>query len=249
MRPHIFLVPQSAARQQGQDTMATAKKDTGTAASTEAITITTPEKRSFDLTIRGTGPLVMHALGEALAKQLRMDRIQTKTGGKKKRVAHTADSYEKECEQAFQNARYLMDDGRDGFPTVTIKYALVDAISFVGGVTKVEARGAFYINPGDHLVPIKHSRKVPKRREDVVRVGGRAGRGSGAASLAYRPEYQDWSITMTIVHDPTIITAESIVNLANRAGFHIGIGEWRPQKGGQWGMFEVANTKARRKAA
>lgn len=213
---------------------------------TEAIVIRSPEKKWFELTIRGTGPLVMHALGESLARQLRETRIQT-AGQKKKRVAHTAESYEKECEKAFHAARYLMKDGKDGFPTVTIKYALVDAVSFIGGVTKVEARGAFYINPGEHLVPIKHNKKVPIRREDVVRVGGKAGRGSGQASLAYRPEYNDWSITMKIVHDPTIITAESIVNLANRAGFHIGIGEWRPQKGGQWGMFEVADSAAKRR--
>jgi hypothetical protein len=30
------------------------------------------------------------------------------------------------------------------------------------------------------------------------------------------------------------------MNLLNTAGFAVGVGEWRPEKDGQYGMFRVA---------
>jgi hypothetical protein len=37
-----------------------------------------------------------------------------------------------------------------------------------------------------------------------------------------------------------VLSAAQIVNLFNTAGFGVGIGEWRPEKDGQFGMFHVA---------
>jgi hypothetical protein len=216
----------------------------------ELIQIPAIRVERFDLTIVGTGPLVVNAATNKLVDELR-DRRIAKTKPKKEQ---TEETYNAECAARFNAARYIMADGRDGFPAVTIKYSMVDAVGLIEGVTKVAARAAFFISPDNWLVPITHNAKVPAMREDVVRVGGKAGRGSGTASLSYRPEYLGWSITMPIEFDPTLITAEAIVNLAQRAGHSIGVGEWRPQKGGQWGRFAVGNAdeqaeKPRRKRA
>lgn len=218
--------------------MATKKTTKAEQAAESIITIPAIDKDWLELDLVGDSPLVVHALGQKVKDDLR--RRQSKEPKKAKGV--------RDPEAEYNHARYLLKDGRDGFPTVTIKYAIVDACSFVSGITKVEARGSFYVNPGEALVAIEHDLPTPIMREDIVRVGGRAGRGSGAADLRYRPEYSNWRIPIRLLYDRSIISAAQIVNLLNRAGFHLGIGEWRPQKGGQWGMFSV-EASAKVKAA
>ena len=63
--------------------------------------------------------------------------------------------------------------------------------------------------------------------------------GMGSTDLRYRPEFSEWSILLRIEYDTEWISADTIVNLLERAGFGIGIGEMRPQKGGEFGRFQV----------
>ena len=42
-----------------------------------------------------------------------------------------------------------------------------------------------------------------------------------------------------IDYDEEMMQIDTIINLLNRAGFGVGIGEWRPEKDGQFGRFRV----------
>jgi len=44
------------------------------------------------------------------------------------------------------------------------------------------------------------------------------------------------------------VSIEQLANLFVIAGFAVGVGEWRPEKNGQYGRFEVATIQARRAA-
>jgi len=98
------------------------------------------------------------------------------------------------------------------------------------GAKMVESRGSFHVI-GD-LIPIKCA-KGPKMRTDMVRIG------QGTSDVRYRPEYKDWSCELPIEYNANVISAEQIVNMFNTAGFSTGVGEWRPERGGQYGMFKV----------
>lgn len=238
--------------------MATAKKGTSAAkpAAKKGSEIVIPaiELDTLYLRLIGTSPLVCHAWSEKAKQELR---------DKHAKKAKTARGV-RDPEAEFNAARYQFKHpvtGKivDGFPACGIKRAMVDACSFVEGVTKVVARGAFHVNPGQELVPIecvkpskgqskvkkgKHGVEIyenydPQQREDMVRVGGK-GPGTGAADLRYRPEYPiGWSIPIEVRYNTKVVSAEQVVNLLNLAGFSIGLGEWRPQKDGDWGMFSV----------
>jgi hypothetical protein len=61
----------------------------------------------------------------------------------------------------------------------------------------------------------------------------------GSTDLRYRPQFDDWSVKITAQVDADILSADILANLVKRAGFGVGIGEWRPEKGGDFGRFEI----------
>jgi len=73
----------------------------------------------------------------------------------------------------------------------------------------------------------------PSMREDMVRVG------MGTADIRYRGEFKKWAVELLIRHNARVLSAEQVANLFNTAGFAIGVGEWRPQRDGSFGMFHV----------
>ena len=79
-------------------------------------------------------------------------------------------------------------------------------------------------------------------REDMVRVG------MGAADLRYRGEFTEWQADVPVRYNANAWSIEQLINVFNVAGFASGVGEWRPQKNGNFGMFKVTNvTKIERK--
>lgn len=184
-------------------------------------TITLPKLQIQHLRVRliGDSPLICHRWADK-AKKMMLDRQM-----KKAKIAKEA----KNPEQDYQDSLYPHPDGGYGFPAVGFKSAAVDACSHVDGITKVEARGAFHI-VGD-MVKVKGE---PTPREDMVRVG------MGTADIRYRGEFREWSCEVNVRYNSSVLSAEQIINLFNTAGFAIGVGEWRPEKNGSFGMFHVA---------
>lgn len=182
-------------------------------------TLEIPELRisEVNITLVGDSPLIVHAWSKKAREEMLAKQMGKAQGPKAK----------KDPEQDYKEAFYYLPDGRYGFPAVAFKAAAVDAASQLSGLTKVFLRGAFHVI--GEMVPIEGE---PRMREDMVRVG------MGTADIRFRPEFPEWSVTVP-VRFSTAITLEQIVNLFNQAGFSCGIGEWRPQKDGPYGMFHV----------
>lgn len=190
----------------------------------EATMIELPrlDLKPLQVTLVGDSPLICHAWSKK-AKQEMLDKQM-----KKAKQAKAA----KDPEKDYRESLYAHPDGGYGFPAVAFKAAAVDACSHIANITKVEARGAFHIN-GD-MVKIDGK---PSPREDMVKIG------MGTADIRYRGEFRKWSATFVLRYNVNVITPEQILNLFNTAGFAIGIGEWRPQRDGSFGMFHVQNSK------
>lgn len=71
-------------------------------------------------------------------------------------------------------------------------------------------------------------------REDFVRVG------SGAVDLRYRPEFREWRCIFHCEYDADLLRKDDVKNLVDKAGFGVGVGEWRPEKGGDYGRFRFS---------
>jgi hypothetical protein len=179
--------------------------------------------QSMKVTIEGTSPLIQHKWSEKALRHMR-----EKGGGKK-----TKERTVREPEKEAKDATYFTDDGKFAMPLLALKSAIIQAAHKDIGIEKTLVRkGLFIKSPSASLVlPMKCSK--PTVREDCVRVG------MGAADLRYRPQFDEWSVDVNLEYDADLLQPSDIVNLIDRAGFGVGVCEWRPEKGGEFGRFRV----------
>ncbi len=182
-----------------------------------AIEVPQIEVERLQLTMIGDSPLIVHAWSEKAKKEM-LDKQMKKA--KQAKVA-------KDPERDYQDAFYFTEDGKYGFPCVGFKAAAVTACRYAD-MKMTAARGAFHVE-GEMVEIIGE----PRMREDMVRIA------MGTADIRYRPEFPEWKVTLTVAYNVRAISVEQIINLFNIAGFGVGVGEWRPEKDGQYGRFHV----------
>lgn len=178
--------------------------------------------------ILGTAPLVVHKFTSKAKRQM-LDNMQ---GRKSPKTA-------KNPEQDFQDARYRTDDGKDGFPVIGFKAATVSAARFYDkSVSMTMLRQALFFDApfsrieGQKLAVIDYEGDEPIMREDVVRVGQ-------GTDLRYRPEYRNWSTVLKISFVESLLSRESVLSLVEAGGMGVGVGEWRVEKRGDFGSFQI----------
>lgn len=79
---------------------------------------------------------------------------------------------------------------------------------------------------------------VPIEYEEMVINNEIGTRGRSPAKIM-RPQFKNWTAVLKIRYDADLISLEQIVNLINKTGVRRGIGGWRPEKGGEYGQYEV----------
>lgn len=62
---------------------------------------------------------------------------------------------------------------------------------------------------------------------------------STARVMAYRPKFTQWSCIFSLIYDEKTLDESNILQSAENAGTFIGIGGFRPEKGGTFGRFSV----------
>lgn len=235
----------------------------------EVVVINPLEMNVVKVKIVGDTPLIMHAWSvkarrEMLEKQLNLTK--TKARDVKNPVedfctsAYWLTPMPTEFEPEIVDA--AMETGRFGFPVTGFKQATLSASSRLGwGIAKTVLNTAFFIEknaPGYYSGELKLSKDKkslvtvpnvfltfpmieifsdkPVMREDMVRVGGI----SKSADIRYRSEFRNWWAEAEISYNAKgPITIDQILNALNAAGRVGGVGEWRCEKGGDYGSFHV----------
>jgi len=179
------------------------------------------------VTLRGTTPLLMHnPLGSM---------TQPGTKSPRQRIPKPEDEAEA--------ATYRNADGNLVFPTAAIRAALLHAATGY----KIGRRGARSILAGailnvmspdgdwewlsltDHdTVPLT-TYEIDTRRVVVQR----------SAILRSRPKLREWQTDVIIEYDEEFVGEDVILATLRRAGVVSGLGDFRPQRQGLFGRFEV----------
>ena len=214
-----------------------------TSKSVEVIEIRPIEVKRATVRIVGDTPLIMHAWSEKAKREMLEKQMKvTKTKAKDAkdpiedfiRSMYWKTPMPTDMTQAgFERA--ISEGARFCFPVTAIKQAAISAAFRMGWAKdKMSMRGAFFID-GDENQMIEIHSDPPVLREDMVKVG------MGTADIRYRGEFRNWYADLVVSYNANgTYSLEQIVNIINAGGYACGIGEWRPERDGQYGMFHVA---------
>jgi hypothetical protein len=142
-------------------------------------------------------------------------------------------------DQDYKSAFYTIKGGGYGFPVIAFKAATVGASRFYGKDVTMTSLRQFMFFQGEASVDGQALARIvgePHMREDVVRVGM-------GTDLRYRPQFDEWSTVLSIVFVTSALSRESVLSLLDAGGMGVGIGEWRPEKRGDFGCFRVDPTR------
>lgn len=213
-----------------------------TKANQEILEIRPINMKKVTLRVQGTTPLIMHAWSEK-AKRMMLEAQMGEAKGKKKEPKNPVEDFirsmywltampEEMTEDSFEKA--IADGAKFGFPVTAFKQAAISAAFRMGwSKDKMSLRGVFFIDSNEDGMIEIHSDK-PIMREDMVKVG------MGTADIRYRGEFRNWYADMTMIYNENgNYSLENIINIINAGGYVCGVGEWRPERDGQNGMFRV----------
>jgi hypothetical protein len=176
----------------------------------------------------GTAPLLVHRFSEKAKKQM-LDNMQGRKSPK------TVKDPEAEYEAAF----YRLRDGGYGFPALAFKAATVGGARFYSGVTMTALKQFMFMRGeiGDDGRGLTRIIGEPTLREDVVTVG------RNGSDLRYRPQFMPWEAELEVTYVTSALTRDSVLSLVDAGGMGVGVGEWRPERDGDFGTYQVNQNK------
>lgn len=198
--------------------------------SSQQIEISQIGRATLEIPVIGLSPLLVHKFSEK-ARKVMLDAMQGRKTPKEP----------KDPEKEFEASMYRMDDGGFGFPILGFKAATVSAARFYGSdVTMTGLRQSLFFQGEWSKVEGQSMARVegdPHMREDVVRVA------RGGTDLRYRAEFPEWRTTLKVIYVKSLLTKESVVSLVDAGGLGVGVGDWRPERSGDFGQYGIDPTR------
>lgn len=185
---------------------------------------------SLGIPIIGTAPLIVHRFPEKAKKQM-LDAMQGRKTPKES----------KNPQAEYEASFHRIKGGGFGFPAIGFKAATVGAARFYGKnqVTMTGLRQFIFFRgeEGEDGMQMVRIIGEPQMREDVVRVN------RGGSDLRYRGEFREWSATLHVTYVKAALTRNTLVSLVDAGGLGVGVGEWRPEKSGDFGTYQIDETR------
>lgn len=174
--------------------------------------------------IIGTTPLICHKFSEKAKRQM-LDNMQGRKTPKQP----------KDPKADYESSLYKLKNDAYGFPILAFKAATVGAARFYGKDVKMtELRQFVFMHGeiGEDRVGLAVIDGTPQMREDVVRIGQ-------GTDLRYRGEFWPWSTTLKVTYVTSALQRSSLLSLIDAGGLGVGVGEWRVEKRGEYGCYQI----------
>lgn len=209
------------------------------------------ELAELDFTIVGISPLITHCFSSKAMKMINQPVVSKKTR-KVPFIDYIESMYwltekpdieQDNVEDVINDYNIKIQNGaKFGFPLTGIKDSIISG-AYRSGLTKnkVDMASSFFLfgitndSTPDLAEIISDS---PVMRQDTVRIGG-SGK-QKTADLRYRAQFNNWSMHLKLQYNVNgKFTPDDILQCVDYGGFGVGIGEWRPEHKGQFGMYQI----------
>lgn len=180
--------------------------------------------KTITLKVRGISPLLMNSAAAF---------TEADDGKAKTRRSIPAPEVEAEA------GAYRLESGELAFPAAAFKKAIVSAAKGrkVGklGLPGIVLASAFETC---ELIPLVHPDTGEALRDYAIDIRGARPQGQGMVRRA-RPRLDEWGCLVDFEYDDELVAEDLLRELLERAGRNVGVGNFRPEKSGRYGRFEV----------
>lgn len=180
--------------------------------------------KTVTFTVRGASPLLMNSAAAFTIAD---------TGEAKTRRSIPTPEVEAEA------GAYRLDDGTLGFPAAAFKKAVVSAAKGrkVGrlGLPGIILASVFETS---ELIPLIDPKTDKPISDYVIDIRGARPQGQGMVRRA-RPRLDAWQCDVEFEYDDDLLDIDLLRELLERGGRNVGVGNFRPEKTGRYGRFEI----------
>jgi len=117
-----------------------------------------------------------------------------------------------------------------GIPVAAFKKAIADITYTLTGTFKKNTNAALNIEPDFAGMVALKFKGAPYMRRGVK---------NRPFLIYYQPVFSPWGCTLRIRYDMSMTTQSSVISMLRHAGAKVGVGNNRPEKGGEFGTFGV----------
>lgn len=193
------------------------------------INIAPIRTETVTLAVRGTAPLIINRLAEKAQQQLLLP-------APRKTAVEKATTLKHDPIQEFNSSAYILEDPEEatylGITSASFKKAMMGAAIRLPGAKKTEI--AQLVRVEGYLTGVFG---IPEVLSAIVR----------SADMAKTPDVRtrciipEWCAVVRLTYVVPILTRTSVVNLLAAAGQINGVGDWRIERGGWCGSFELTD--------
>lgn len=185
--------------------------------------------RRLTFNIVGETPMIMNRFSEKARQEMLLPAA-------KKNHAEKASSLKHDPIAEFRSGMYLCRDANAPtaihFPTNAFHKAVGQAAIDIPGQAKSVMLRLTSVTTGT-----VHLYGLPQLFCRMVRSGGM----NAVPDIRTRPIFAEWACTLEFQIVSNLVKESQVANLLAAAGTIVGMGDWRPQKGGAYGRFRLAS--------
>ena len=152
-----------------------------------------------------------------------------------------------DADEEAEMRTYRNDDGNLCVPSTQVRASILEAskVFKVGRSSAKTILNHIIVEPFD-LIELQTSKgkAIQEYEQDQRRVVVQR-----SGIIRTRPVVKDWQLSFSIIADAEIMNAtwkepvDALIKIVSDAGKKQGIGDYRPQKGGNFGRFDVIDIK------
>lgn len=176
--------------------------------------------------IKGETNLILNPFTAQVIQQL----LDAQAGKKAQKKAKSVDD---EMAKRIQK----LPSGKIGFSALAFKKAMISATLSFKGLKTAHVKQGCFIDPDGHdengcpLIELTTSK--PEALKAHVK------NQTGVADIRVRPMVSKWSCTLRMTITPSILSLEAALSVLRVAGRSVGVGDWRPERSGDYGRFAI----------